>query len=76
VFKHSNSVYLMKSGTLKSFGTTMFDTKHISAARMGSNKSFPSTSPNLSSRAENLPWFIRPVDLSSEGLSTVRSIVT
>jgi hypothetical protein len=41
---------LMNSGILKFFGTMMFGTKHISAARMGSNQSIPSTALNLSSK--------------------------
>ena len=71
MFGHSNPVYLMNSGILKSFGTVMFGTNHISDARMGSNQSFPSTALNLSSKADILSSFINPVDLLSEGLSTV-----
>lgn len=41
VFRNSSLVYLMKSDTLKSFGTIMFGTKYILAPRIGLNKSFP-----------------------------------
>ena len=63
MFRHSSLVYLIKSGTLKSFGTIMFGTKYISAAQIGSNIAFLSTTLNLSSIADQLSWFTGPVDL-------------
>jgi len=65
VFGHSKPVYLMNSGIRKSFGTTMFGTKHTSAARIGSNQSLPSTALNLSSRVNSLSWSIKLGDLLS-----------
>ena len=65
----------MKSDTLKSFGTIMFSTKHISAAQKGSNKSFFSTALNFSSIGDHLSWFIGQINLSLEGPSAVKSIM-
>jgi len=73
VFGHSNSVYLINSSILKSFGTMMFGTKHTSDVCMGSNQSFSSTALSHSSKADVLSRFMKPVDLLSEGPSTVKS---
>ena len=75
MFGHSNSVYLINFGILKSFGTVMFGTKHTSDACMGSNQSFPSTAFSRSSKADILSRFMKPVELLSEGPSAIKSTV-
>jgi len=53
----------------------IFGTKHTSVARIESNQTLPSTTLNLSSKVDNLSWFIKPVDLLLKGLSDIESMV-
>jgi hypothetical protein len=77
VFRHSSPMYLMKSGTLNSFGIIIFfRTKQTSPANIGSIRLFLSTTLNLSFRETHLSWYMGHVDLSLEGPSIVGYIVT